>query len=60
MLGLYCCVVFSLVVVSGGYSAVVVRGLLISVASLIAEHRLQGCMGFGSHDVGSAVAAPGL
>ena len=52
--------VFSLVVVSGGYSAVVVRGLLISVASLIAEHRLQGCTGFGSHDVGSAVAAPGL
>ena len=32
----------SLVVVSGGYSLVVLHGLLIAVASLVAEHRLQG------------------
>ena len=32
----------SLVAASGGYSLVVVHGLLIAVASLVAEHRLQG------------------
>ena len=32
----------SLVVASGGYSLVVVRRLLIAVAYLVAEHRLQG------------------
>ena len=42
VLGLYCCVVFSLVVASGGYSPLVVRGLLTVVASLIAEHGLWG------------------
>ena len=31
---------FSLVVESGGYSLVTVRGLLIAVASLVAEYRL--------------------
>ena len=31
---------FPLVTVSGGNSLVVVRGLLISVASLVAEHKL--------------------
>ena len=31
----------SLVVVSRGYSSVVVRGLLIEAASLTAEHRVQ-------------------
>ena len=30
----------SLVVANGGYSLVAVRGLLIAVASLVAEHRL--------------------
>ena len=32
----------SLIAASGGYSLVVVCGLLIAVASLGAEHRLQG------------------
>ena len=40
VLGLCCCVGFSLVVVSGGYSLFVVHGLLIVVASLVAEHGL--------------------
>ena len=31
----------SLVVASGGYSLVSVRGLLITVASLVVEHRLK-------------------
>ena len=42
MLGLCCCVDFSLAVVSGGYSLAAVCRLLILVASLVAEHRLQG------------------
>ena len=42
MLGLHCCSGSSLVVVSGANSLVLVRGLLIVVASLVAEHRLQG------------------
>ena len=41
VLGLSCCVGFSLVVTSGGYSLVAVCGLLIAVASLVVEHRLQ-------------------
>ena len=40
MLGLHCCVGFSLVVVSKGYSVVVVHGLLIAVVSLVVEHGL--------------------
>ena len=40
VLGLCCCVGFSLVVASGGYFLVVVCRLLIVMASLIAEHRL--------------------
>ena len=40
MLGLCGCVGFSLVAASNGYSLVVVHGLLIAVASLVAEHRL--------------------
>ena len=55
MLGLHCCVGFSLVVVSGGYSLVAVVGLLIAVTSLpaaqalgvqtsvAAAHRLSSC-----------------
>ena len=37
-----CCVGFSLVVASRGCSVVVVHGLLILVASLVAEHKLWG------------------
>ena len=43
---------FSLVAASGGYSPVVVCGFLISVASLVIEHRLQG--------TGSVVVVQGL
>ena len=38
--GLHCCVGFSLVAASGGYSLVVLHGLLIVVASLVGEHGL--------------------
>ena len=34
---------FSLVAVSGDYCLVVVLGILIAVASLAVEHRLQAC-----------------
>ena len=37
VLGLCCCLGFSLVVVSGGYALVLVCGFLIAVASLVAE-----------------------
>ena len=42
VLGLSCCVGFSIVVASGGYSQFVVQGLLIAVASLVVEQGLQG------------------
>ena len=42
VLGLCCCVGSSLVVACRAYSLVVVLGLLIVVASLVAEHRLWG------------------
>ena len=38
MLGLHCCVGFSVIAASGGYSLGVVYSLLILVASLVAEH----------------------
>ena len=38
--GLHCCVGFSLVVESGGYSLAAVRGLLTAVVSLVVELRL--------------------
>ena len=41
-LGLRCCVGLFLVVASWGYSPAVVCGLLIWVASLVAEHGLYG------------------
>ena len=41
-LGLRCCTGFSLVAASQGYSEFAVCGLLIAVAPLISEHRLQG------------------
>ena len=40
VLGLHYCMGFSLAAVSRGYSVVVVHGLLIAVASLVAQHRL--------------------
>ena len=40
LLGLHCCVGFSLVAVISGSSLVPVRELLIAGASLVAEHRL--------------------
>ena len=40
--GLHCCAGISLVVESGGYSLVAVRGLLTVEASLVVEHRLWG------------------
>ena len=41
MLGLHGCSGFTLVLASRGYSPGLVRGLLIVLASLVAEHRLQ-------------------
>ena len=41
VLGLHCCVGFSLVAVSRGNSLVAIHGLLTVVAFLVAEHRLQ-------------------
>ena len=46
MLGLYCCVKSSLVAAGGACSLAVVLGLLIAVASLVAEQGLQVCSGF--------------
>ena len=40
VLGLQCCLGFSLVVVSGGHSLVLVHGLLFVVSSLAAERGL--------------------
>ena len=49
VLGLRCCVGFSLVAVSASYSLVVVHGLLIAVASLVG--------GLALEHVGSVVVA---
>ena len=40
VLGLHCFEGFSLVVASQGYSLILVRGLLIAVATLIVQHGL--------------------
>ena len=40
VLGLRCCLGFSLVVAVGGYTLIVVHGLLIAEASLVVEHQL--------------------
>ena len=53
VLGLCCCVGFSLVAASSGSSLVVVHGLFIAVASLIVQHGLQSCQA-------SVIVAPGL
>ena len=42
VLGLHCCTGCSLVEASMGYTLVVLCWLLITVASLVAEHGLQG------------------
>ena len=47
VLGLCCCKGLSLVMKSGGYSPVAVHGLLITVASLVVEHGLQGTLASG-------------
>ena len=52
-LGLCCCVRFSLVMETGGYSPLVGHGLLIVVASLIAECGLNSTQA-------SVVVSPGL
>ena len=43
MLGVHCCLGFSLVVASGGYFLGAVLGLFVAGVSLVGEH---GCMGF--------------
>ena len=48
VLGLRCSMDFSLVAASGGYSPVAVCRLLVAVASLVVEHRLDGQAGFSS------------
>ena len=40
VLGLHCCVGFSLVVVSGDHSLAAVLGLFTMVASFVSEHKL--------------------
>jgi len=54
-LGLGCCASFSLIAASGGCSLVVVLGIPIVMASVVAHHGLQLLRGMGS-----AVEAPGL
>ena len=44
MLGLCCYVLFSLIVVTWGYSLLVVHGLLTAVACLAVEHGLHGVL----------------
>ena len=60
-----CCIGFSLLVVRGGYSSVVGWGVLTAVASLVAEHGLQGVWAPlpedpGLESTGSVVVAHGL
>ena len=59
MLGLRCCVGFSLVAARGSPLVVACR-LLIAVASLAAEHGLQGAGALAAAARGSVVVAPGL
>ena len=42
VLGLHCCIGFCLVAATGGSSLAAVHGLLVAVASLVAEHGLWG------------------
>ena len=58
VLGLRCCIGFSPVAVSGGYSPLVVHGPLNVVASLVAEHRLWAlwASAVGAHGFSSWVS----
>ena len=60
VLVLHCYADFSLVVVSGGYSLVVVCVRLIAAASLVANHGLQACRLQQLQHMGSVVMAPRL
>ena len=61
VLGLRCCLTFSLVVASGGYSPVVLSRLLIAATSLVVDHGLVGSWAsVGVWLLGSAVVAQGL
>ena len=65
LLGLRCCVTFSLVVANEDYCLVVALGLLVAVASLVAEHRLWGMQAsvaaaLGLWSTGSIVWRTGL
>ena len=60
MLGLCCCLGFSLVVANGDCSLVAVHGFLISVASLVEGHGLQGVQASVAMACGSGAATPGL
>ena len=54
VLGLNCCVGFSLVAASRDCSLAVVCGLLVAVASLVVEHKLQNpSLGFTSCSPGA-------
>ena len=57
MLSVHCCVEFSLVVASRGYSLVAVNVLLIAVASFVVEHMRRGCAGFSSSGMWAQVDA---
>ena len=54
------CRLFLQVVASGGYCLATVRGLLIVMASLVAEHGLQGTQTSVAAAWGSKFAAPRL
>ena len=51
ILGLNCCM---------GFSLVAVQGLLIGVAALVVEHRLWVCRHWELEHMGSVIVAPGL
>ena len=53
VLGLHCCMGFSLVAASRGYSLVMVGGPLTTVASPAAEHRAPGQVDFSSRSLGA-------
>ena len=60
VVGLCCCMGFSLVLMSCGYSLVAVHGLLMAVASSVAEHGLWGPRASVFEACGPAVAVSGF
>ena len=52
MLGLCCCVGFSLVAARGGYSVIALCELLIAVASFVAEHGPEGAQASVAAELG--------